>query len=77
MAMGKLTPAQENRLRAELRALTKTCPFDQRNPEDCPWFAVRRLRASARSAWLDALDKTDLSYFATCQQVCLTIKLKP
>ena len=56
--------------------VSETCPFHQRNPEDCPLFSIRNIATSRRLQWFKALSDEDLDYLASYHHVCLTHKLE-
>jgi hypothetical protein len=74
-AISQISQRQKAELRASLFSLAVACPVDECNPEDCPLFAVRKMKPAQRLQWLDALSETDLSYLATYHHVCLKTKL--
>lgn len=67
--------APRKELRANLLALFEACPFDHRNPEDCPLFKLRKLKPRQRDRWFKALGEADLSFLAAYHQICLTTKV--
>jgi hypothetical protein len=67
---------QKNELRADLLALSETCPFDHCNPEDCPLFKLRQMKPRKRLQRFNALDEADLAYLATYHHICLTTKVE-
>ena len=73
MSAKKSAPRKE--LRANLLALFEDCPFDHRNPEDCPLFKLRKMKPRQRVRWFNALGEKDLSFLAAYHQVCLSTKV--
>ncbi len=67
---------QQHELRANLLELSKACPFDQTNPQDCPLFLLRRMRPARRLQWFHALPENDLGYLAAYHRVCLAVKVE-
>ena len=61
-------------LRASLLSLTKACPVDECNPEDCPLFRVRKMKHMERLMWFGALSEDDLVYLNTYHHICLNTK---
>jgi len=67
---------QRDELLVTLSELSKSCPFHQSNPEDCPLFPLRKIKSAKRLHWLKALSEEDLSYLATYHHICLRIKVE-
>ena len=61
-------------LRSSVLELSKVCPVDDCNPEDCPLFALRQMEPEQRLEWLRALSQEDLSYLAVYHHVCMRLK---
>jgi hypothetical protein len=57
-----LSPASADVLRNSLLELANVCPVEQRNPADCPLFALRKLAHRQRLQWISALDQIDMEY---------------
>jgi len=65
----------KDELRANLLSLTKICPVDECNPEDCPLYLLRKMEPMQRLQWFNALDEDDLAYLATYHHICMNIKV--
>ena len=63
-------------LQERLFELTKACPVDQCNPEDCPLFSLRELKPSQRKQWFNALSEDDLVYLVSYHYVCVSTRLE-
>jgi hypothetical protein len=74
--MSAKTDTRRNQLRANLLALSEACPFDHRNPSDCPLFELRKMKPRQRVQWFKVLDAHDLAFLAAYHQVCLTTKIR-
>ena len=74
--MNALNQLQKSELRDSLMSLTKCCPVDGCNPEDCPLFLVRKMSADERVQWFNGLSLEGLSYLAAYHQTCLGHKLE-
>jgi hypothetical protein len=66
---------RKDQLQASLIALTKCCPVDDCNAEDCPLLSVRKMRRPARLKWFKALTEDDLNFIAAYHHVCMSLKL--
>jgi len=75
--MSSTSHKTKSELAATLLELFESCPFDHRNPKDCPLFPLRKLKPSERLAWLNALNEDDLSYLASYHYICLATKAGP
>ena len=71
---GSIPHKEQNELRANLLKLSEGCPFHLANPEDCPLFALRRMKPAKRLEWINALSGNDLVYLATYHRVCLRMR---
>jgi hypothetical protein len=63
-------------LRDNALSLARYCPVEQSNPDDCPLFAVRKLKPARRRQWFDILTEDDLSYLNAYHSVCARIKME-
>ncbi len=71
------TPHQQrNELQAYLLELSEACPLDLCNPEDCPFFTVRKMDRRERSRWFDALEEKDLTFLAFYHYTCLDTRVE-
>lgn len=68
---------QKDTLQADLLSLSKACPSDQSNPEDCPLFALRTMQAARRAEWIEALPEDDRVYLAAYHHVCFATRTEP
>lgn len=66
---------QKDELRVNLISLTEACPLDKCDAEDCPLYALRKMKPRQRLQWFNALTEDDLIYLATYHHICLTTKL--
>ena len=62
-------------LRANLLSIARACPVDERNPEDCPLYLLRKMKPRQQGQWLNALNEDDLVFLATYHHVCMNIKV--
>jgi hypothetical protein len=74
-ALKTASQRSKDELRASLLSLTKACPVDECNPEDCPLYSLRKMEPMQRLQWLNALSEDDLVYLATYHHVCMNIKM--
>ena len=74
-ALKTVSQRGKDELRANLLSLTKTCPVDEGNPEDCPLYLLRKMKPKQRLQWFNALDGDDLVYLATYHHDCMNIKV--
>jgi hypothetical protein len=66
------TALRDNALR-----LTKHCPVDHTNPDDCPLHGVRQLGPARSCQWIDELSGDDLSYLNAYHAICEGIRMEP
>ena len=73
--MTTINQLEKDELRDSLFSLTKACPVENCNPQDCPLFAVRKMNPSKRLEWFNALSMDGLSYLAAYHHICMGRKL--
>jgi hypothetical protein len=74
-AKQKTRPSRRDKLGTSLISLSKCCPINEGNPEDCLLFQVRKLKPSARLKWFDGLTEEDQSFIAAYHHICLKVRL--
>ena len=72
----KIGPVRDRRGWLERRAfeLSKDCPAEHSNPDNCPLFGLRPLLSRERRAWIRNLTDDDLEYLATYHACCYAEK---
>ena len=68
---------RQSELRANVLELSKACPFDQTNPEDCPLFSLRKWAPRKRLRWFNALNENDVVYLAAYHHICFATRMGP
>jgi hypothetical protein len=63
-------------LRDSALSLTKHCPVDGTNPDDCPLHGVRQLGPVRSCQWIHDLTTDDLSYLNAYHAICERIRME-
>ena len=70
----KSQPARLRWLNHQLEQFLPTCPWEQRNPKECPLYKLRKRNASTVAKWIDGLTIGDKEYLVLYHKCCLAIK---
>ncbi len=70
----QFSPERLRWLNVQLAHLAPSCPWNQRNPAECPLADVRKLPATAVAEWLENLSPEEKEYLVLYHQCCLAIK---
>jgi len=70
------TPSAEqlNQMRVHLMGLTVACPYDGKNPSDCPLCALRQHSMDERFDWADSLSAKEVAVILRTHAECLARK---
>ena len=70
----KFSPERLRWLNVQLAHIAPVCPWNQRNPAECPLADVRKLPPAAVAEWLEKLSPDEKEYLVLYHQCCLAIK---